>query len=49
MLGHRQITTTQIYVKVLKNKIGSDMDAIADKLGAKYRLSQPNVIKRKIG
>ncbi len=32
MLGHTKITTTQIYAKVLENKVSSDMDALESKL-----------------
>lgn len=50
MLGHRKITTTQIYAKVLKNKIDKDMDAITGKLDALYRLPEDNDIpSRKVG
>ena len=43
MLGHRKITTTQIYSKVLKNKISHDMDAISAHLTDKYQLPEPNM------
>lgn len=48
MLGHSKITTTQIYSKVLKNKINKDMDAITDNLQSKYQLPEPNETKRHI-
>ena len=32
MLGHSKITTTQIYAKVLENKVSSDMLALKEKL-----------------
>lgn len=32
MLGHTKITTTQIYAKVLENKVSSDMDQLEQKL-----------------
>jgi len=32
MLGHRKLTTTQIYAKVLERKVGEDMDILRSKL-----------------
>jgi site-specific recombinase XerD len=32
MLGHTKITTTQIYAKVLENKVSSDMEALRKKM-----------------
>ena len=32
MLGHRNIRTTQIYAKVIQNKVSADMEALARKL-----------------
>ena len=32
MLGHSKITTTQIYAKVLENKVSDDMLALKQKL-----------------
>ena len=32
MLGHTKLSTTQVYAKVLDNKIASDMRILADKL-----------------
>ena len=32
MLGHTKITTTQIYAKVLENKVSDDMMALESKL-----------------
>lgn len=36
MLGHKQITTTQIYAKITKNKIETDMNALQTKLDGKF-------------
>ena len=35
LLGHRKISTTQIYGRILDKKIGSDMDKLRQKLGEK--------------
>ena len=32
MMGHTKITTTQIYAKVLENKVSDDMKALEAKL-----------------
>ena len=32
MLGHTKISTTQIYAKVLDNKVSQDMQSLKDKL-----------------
>ena len=32
MLGHRNIRTTQIYAKVIHDKVSADMDALAERL-----------------
>jgi len=32
MLGHKHITTTQIYAKITNDKIGRDMDMLTGKL-----------------
>ena len=42
MLGHRSIKTTQIYAKVLDNKVGRDMNQLREKLGKKDDNSQPH-------
>ena len=34
MMGHRKITTTQIYAKTLNEKVGKDMDIVAQNLQA---------------
>ena len=40
MLGHKHITTTQIYAKITNDKIGRDMDALTEKLDGKFRIAQ---------
>lgn len=32
LLGHKSISTTQIYAKVVENKVGEDMALLKDKL-----------------
>ncbi len=32
MLGHRKLTTTQIYAKVLERKVSEDMEVLRSKL-----------------
>jgi len=38
MLGHKSIRTTQIYSKVVEEKVGEDMDLLRKKLGEKSRV-----------
>lgn len=40
MLGHKHITTTQIYAKITNDKIGQDMDALTEKLDGKFKIAQ---------
>ena len=40
MLGHKHITTTQIYAKITNDKIGRDMDALSEKIADKFRMAQ---------
>ncbi|MBQ4280230.1 MAG: site-specific integrase [Rikenellaceae bacterium] len=40
MLGHKHITTTQIYAKITNDKIGRDMDALEMKIGDKFKIAQ---------
>lgn len=41
MLGHKHITTTQIYAKMTGNKMKEDMDRLADRLEGKFTLPKP--------
>lgn len=36
MLGHKHITTTQIYAKITNDKIGRDIDTLTDKIAGKF-------------
>lgn len=38
MLGHKHITTTQIYAKITNDKIKRDMDALNKKIAEKFRI-----------
>ena len=40
MLGHKRITTTQIYAKITNDKIGQDMKALSEKLGSVFKVAQ---------
>lgn len=40
MLGHKHITTTQIYAKITNDKIGRDMDMLTEKIADKFRMAQ---------
>ena len=40
MLGHKHITTTQVYAKITNDKIGRDMDALTDKIADKFSMAQ---------
>lgn len=40
MLGHKHITTTQIYAKITNDKIKRDMDRLRGRIGDKFRLAQ---------
>ena len=40
MLGHKRITTTQIYAKITNDKIGQDMAALSEKLDSVFKIAQ---------
>ena len=40
MLGHKRITTTQIYAKITNDKIGQDMAALSEKLDRVFKVAQ---------
>ena len=40
MLGHKRITTTQIYAKITNDKIGRDMAALSEKLDSVFKVAQ---------
>ena len=40
MLGHKHITTTQIYAQITNDKIGRDMAALSEKLDNIFKVVQ---------
>ena len=40
MLGHKRITTIQIYAKITNDKIERDMDALTVKPDGKFRMEE---------
>ena len=40
MLGHKHITTTQIYAQITNDKIGRDMAALSEKLNGVFKVAQ---------
>ena len=40
MLGHKRITTTQIYARITNDKIGQDMTALSEKLKNVFKVAQ---------
>ena len=40
MLGHKRITTTQIYAKITNDKIGQDMAALSEKLSSVFKVAR---------
>ena len=43
MLGHRNIRTTQIYAKVIKDKLAEDMSNLATRICADYSIQTSNI------
>lgn len=43
MLGHRNIRTTQIYAKVIKDKLAEDMNNLATRICADYSIQTSNI------
>ena len=39
-LGHKRITTTQIYAKITNDKIGQDMAALSERLDSVFKIAQ---------
>jgi hypothetical protein len=42
-MGHRDISTTQIYAKITNRKISEDMKCLENRIAAKYSLAQMGV------
>lgn len=40
MLGHKHITTTQIYAKISNDKIRQDMAVLSEKLDRVFKVAQ---------
>ena len=45
MLGHKHIRTTQIYAKVINEKIAEDMGSLATRIDGKFELASPKKAK----
>ena len=43
MLGHRNIRTTQIYAKVIKDKLAEDMSNLATRICGDYSIQTSNI------
>jgi len=48
MLGHKHITTTQIYAKITNDKIGQDMAALSEKLDIVFKMRNNPALSRNI-
>ena len=48
MLGHKNITTTQIYAKITNDKIGRDMDALTVRPDGKFIKTESEIYKIRI-
>lgn len=44
MLGHRNIRTTQIYAKVIKDKLAEDMNNLATRICGDYSIQTSNIV-----
>jgi site-specific recombinase XerD len=42
-MGHRDISTTQIYAKITNRKISEDMERLENRIAEKYSLAQRGV------
>jgi site-specific recombinase XerD len=42
MMGHKSLSTTQIYAKVTQNKVDEDMKAVEKRINGKYSLVSVN-------
>ncbi len=45
LLGHRSIRTTQIYAKVINEKLAEDMTDLATRIDGKFELASPKKAK----
>ena len=45
LLGHRSIRTTQVYAKVINEKVAEDMGSLANRIDGKFELASPKKAK----